>query len=102
MRLTHMRKTFIQTLQQPAEGTIYTHSVDGFHATYLKGRNVVIVEAVSLDGKLEVKGVLQVAQFNELCESVKLVGDERGREAVFPLFYHAPEAWGMQVVRDDR
>ena len=102
MRLTHMRRTFVQTLQQPAEGAIYAHSVDGFYATYLKGRNVVIVEAVSLDNKLEVKGILQVAQFVKLCESVKLVEGERGQEAVFPLFYHAPEAWGMQVVRDDR
>lgn len=102
MKLAHMRRTFIRTMQQPSSGTVYAYSVDGFHATYLKGRNVVIVEADSLDGKLSVRGVLQVAQFNALCKAVELVGDERGQEAIFPLFYHAPEAWGMEITRDDR
>ena len=80
-KLVPLRKTHIQTMFQPA-GTVYAHQIDGFVATYLPGRNVIVVEATTLDGKQTVKKVCQVADFKEAVE--KFPGEnEPGSMAIF-------------------
>ena len=63
MRLQPLRKTWIETLF-PVADSDYVHQSDGFYATFLPGRNVVVVEAESLDGNLQIKKVCQTADFH--------------------------------------
>jgi hypothetical protein len=66
-RLLPLRRTWIETLF-PVAGTGYTYQSDGFTATYLPGRNVVVVEAVELGGGMQIKKICQVADFNAAME----------------------------------
>ncbi len=78
-RLTPNRKTFVQTLFQP-QGTTYMVGCDGFYATYLKGRNVVIIEAESLNDMTFdddnrpmpgwIKKVVQLGDFNQYLDQI--------------------------------
>ena len=67
MRLPPLRKTWIETLF-PVANSGYVYQSDGFHATFLPGRNVVVVEAESLDGLQYLKKVCQVADFHAAME----------------------------------
>jgi hypothetical protein len=63
-KLLPLRRTWVETLFAVA-GTCYVHEGDGFYATFLPGRNVVIVEAETLGSDLQIKKVCQVADFND-------------------------------------
>ena len=65
-KLRHMRKYYFETIPAcPGHG--YVVSTDGFDATFLQGRNVVIVEAAGLgNNNINVKAVLQTAEWNKL------------------------------------
>lgn len=63
-KLVALRRTFIETLFQPTTGTVYAHQSDGFWATFLPGRNVIIVEAETLDGTQIMKKICQPADFH--------------------------------------
>ena len=62
MRLQPLRTTWIETLF-PVANPGYAFLTDGFHATFLPGRNVVVVEAASLDGLQGFRKVCQPAEF---------------------------------------
>ena len=64
IKLQPFRQTWVETLFPVADAG-YVYSSDGFSARYLPGRNVVIVEAASLDGLQSVVKVCQVADFND-------------------------------------
>ena len=65
-KLRHMRKYWFETIP-PCPGHGYVVSSDGFEATFLQGRNVVIVTADSLgDNDISVKAVLQTEEWNKL------------------------------------
>jgi hypothetical protein len=64
-KLVALRRTYIQTLFQPVSGTVYTHQSDGFFAKFLPGRNVVVIEATTLDGLQTVKKICQPADFHK-------------------------------------
>lgn len=64
MKLISLRRTWIQTLFQPTAGAVYAHQSDGFFATFLPGRNVIIIEAAALDGLQAIKKVCQPADFH--------------------------------------
>ena len=66
-KLIPLRKTWIETLF-PVAGSGYVHQEDGFWATFLPGRNVVIVEAETLGGLQAVKKVCQTADFHAAVE----------------------------------
>lgn len=67
MKLIPMRKTYVQTLFHVA-GSGYVYQNDGFWATFLPGRNVVVVEAETLGGDLKIKKVCQIADFHATVE----------------------------------
>ncbi len=62
-KLIPLRKTYVQTLFHVA-GSGYVHQTDGFYATFLPGRNVVVVEAETLGGELQIKKICQTADFH--------------------------------------
>ena len=102
-RLPELRPFWVQTLQQPAEGTVYAHSSDHATARYLPGRNVVVVEAESLDGLRKAAAIMQVADFHEWAAShaANMTAGRRGVEAFDSLF--VPDCpWVVTVLRDDR
>lgn len=66
-KLVPLRRTWIETLF-PVAGSGYVYKTDGFHATFLPGRNVVIVEAETLGGDLQIKKICQVADFHAAVE----------------------------------
>jgi hypothetical protein len=63
-KLIPLKKTWVETLFHVA-GSGYVYQNDGFYATFLPGRNVVIVEATTLDGLQTVKKVCQPADFHK-------------------------------------
>ena len=67
MRLTPLRKTRIETLFPVADAG-YVYQSDGFYATFLPGRNVVVIEAETLGGDLWVKKICQTADFHAAVE----------------------------------
>lgn len=81
MRLQPLRKTWIETLF-PVSNFGYVHQNDGFYATFLPGRNVVVVEAETLSGDLQIKKICQTADFHAAVE--KFPGqDETGCCGIF-------------------
>ncbi len=63
MKLIPLRRTYFQTLFAVA-GSGYVYQDDGFWATFLPGRNVVVVEAETLGGEQQIKKVCQIADFH--------------------------------------
>jgi hypothetical protein len=68
MRLIPLRKTWVETLF-PVAGSGYVYQSDGFYATFLLGRNVVVVEAETLGGDLQIKKICQTADFHAAVET---------------------------------
>lgn len=66
-KLLPLRKTYFQTLF-PVAGSGYVYQDDGFYATFLPGRNVVVVEAETLGGEQQIKKVCQIADFHAAVE----------------------------------
>ena len=102
-RLPELRPFWVQTLQQPAEGTVYAHSSDHATARYLPGRNVVVVEAESLDGLRKAAAVMQVADFHAWAAShaANMAAGLRGCEA-FDSLVTPGSPWVVTILRDDR
>ena len=102
-RLPELRPFAVQTLQQPAAGTVYAHGSDYASARYLPGRNVVIVEAESLDGLRKASAIMQVADFHAWAAShaANMAAGLRGCEA-FDSLCVGDCPWVVEVVRDDR
>lgn len=85
-RLPKLRPFSVQTLQQPAEGTVYVHSVDHIKARFLPGRNVVIAEARDLETGNKVIATFQVDEFCRFWAEVDVTGThERGEAAAEAL-----------------
>jgi hypothetical protein len=63
-KLIPLRAQWIETLFAVA-GSGYVYETDGFWATFLPGRNVVVVEAETLNKKQQIKKVCQIADFHE-------------------------------------
>lgn len=61
-KLAPLRKSWFETLF-PVAGTGYEYQTDGFYATFLPGRNVVVVEAETLGGDLQIKKICQTVDF---------------------------------------
>ena len=102
-RLPELHAFSVQTLQQPAEGTVYVHGSDHATARYLPGRNVVIVEAESLDGLRKVAATMQVADFHAWASAhaANMTAGLRGWGA-FDSLCVGDCPWVVRVVRDDR
>lgn len=104
-RLPELRPFRVQTMQQPADGTVYAYSSDYATARFLPGRNVVIVEAESLDGLRAAVATMQVADFHAWAaeHAANMAAGRRGWEAFDSLH---PESrgcpWVTKVTRDDR
>jgi hypothetical protein len=80
-KLIPLRKTWVETLFHVA-GSGYVYQNDGFYATFLPGRNVVVVEAETLGGKQTLKKVCQPADFHAAVE--KFPGEnEPGMMGIF-------------------
>jgi len=103
-RLRGLHAFSVQTLQQPAEGTVYVHGSDHVKARYLPGRNVVIVEAESLDGLRKAAAVMQVADFHAWAAShaANMAAGLRGWEAFDSLYVGSDCPWVVTILRDDR
>jgi hypothetical protein len=106
-RLQGLRPFRVQTMQQPSEGTVYTYGSDFATARFLPGRNVVIVEAESLDGLRKAAAIMQVTDFHLWAAShaANMAAGLRGWEAFDSLcvdFRPADCPWVITVLRDDR
>ncbi len=102
-RLPRLHAFRVQTLQQPAGGTVYMHGSDHATARYLPGRNVVVVEAESLDGSRKAAAVMQVGDFHEWAAShaANMTAGLRGVEA-FESLVAPGSPWVVTMLRDDR
>ena len=102
-RLPRLHAFSVQTLQQVAEGTVYMHGADYASARYLPGRNVVIVEAFSLDGLRMIAATMQVKDFHAwaAAHAANMAAGLRGWEALDSLCV-GDCPWVVKVVRDDR
>jgi len=94
----------VQTLQQTEGGAVYVHGSDYAVARYLPGRNVVIVEAESLDGLRKAAATMQAADFHAWAAShaANMAAGLRGLEALDSLCVGPDCPWVVRVVRDDR
>jgi len=66
-KLIPLRKIWVETLF-PVAGNGYAYQTDGFYATFLPGRNVVVVEVETLGGDLQIKKICQTADFHAAVE----------------------------------
>lgn len=88
-RLPELRPFWVQTLQQPAEGTVYVHGSDYVKARYLPGRNVVVAEATDLENGRRVIAIFQVGEFCRFWAEADITGTEERGEAAFEILSRA-------------
>ena len=82
-RMPELRPFWVQTLQQPNEGTVYTHGSDYVKARFLPGRNVVVAEARDLEDGRRVVATFQVEEFCRFWAEADVTGTTERGEAAF-------------------
>ena len=88
-RLPELHPFWVQTLQQPAEGTVYVHSSDYVKARFLPGRNVVVAEARDLEDGRKVIATFQVDEFCRFWAEADVTGTSDRGEAAFEALSRA-------------
>ncbi len=96
-RLPELRPFWVQTLQQPAEGTVYVHGSDYVKARYLPGRNVVVAEAHDLEDGRKVIATFQVNEFCRFWAEADVTGTAERGEAAFEALERAQFTHGAVV-----
>ena len=96
-RMPELRPFWVQTLQQPAEGTVYVHGSDYVKARFLPDRNVVVAEAVDLEDGRRVIATFQVDEFYLFWTYADITGTEERGEAAFEVLSRAQFAYGAEV-----
>ena len=88
-RMPELHPFWVQTLQQPAEGTVYVHSSDYVKARFLPGRNVIVAEATDLEDGREVIATFQVNEFCRFWAEADITGTNERGEAAFEALSRA-------------
>ncbi len=96
-RMPELRPFAVQTLQQPAEGTVYVHSSDYIKARFLPGRNVVVAEARDLEDGRRIIATFQVAEFCRFWAEADVTGTAERGEAAFEALERAQFTHGAVV-----
>jgi len=99
-KLPALRPFRVQTLQQPAEGTVYVHGADYVTARFLPGRNVVVAEAYGLESGSRIIATFQVSEFCRFWAEADVAGTGKRGEAASEVLERARFAYGAVVTFD--